>query len=222
MGAPLPHTPTRRHRVRRAGESTGRPDMGGASDVPDDARDNGEVSERLDCTRSLRRCGARARRACGAGMPWLSRRGPCDEALRVGRFYRSRTTRRRIAALGHLAPTGRAASFSRATLPADLIVEVIDAARSRIGSFSPDILDHYKRVNRAVPIADRRGVIEYTGRDRMCDSAPAGLRGDVAIGLGAADYRSRVSPRRGTAGRGPSDRNTSSPRGPTPIRSERR
>jgi predicted amidohydrolase YtcJ len=46
-----------------------------------------------------------------------------------------------------------------------MVEMMIEAARShiRVGSFTPNILDLYERVNRAVPIADRRWIIEHIG-----------------------------------------------------------
>ena len=46
-----------------------------------------------------------------------------------------------------------------------MVEMMIEAARNhiRVGSFTPNILDLYERVNRAVPIADRRWVIEHIG-----------------------------------------------------------
>src|SRR5258708_29724717 len=46
------------------------------------------------------------------------------------------------------------------------MVEVmVEAARNqiRVGRFTPNILDLYERVNRAVPIVDRRWIIEHIG-----------------------------------------------------------
>ena len=98
---------------------------------------------------------------------WLSRRGLGDEYLRVGGLYTesdySEENRLRAATSPH---TGWAGFSYRAALPEDVMVEMmIEAARNhiRVGSFTPNILDLYERVNRAVPIADRRWIIEHIG-----------------------------------------------------------
>jgi predicted amidohydrolase YtcJ len=46
-----------------------------------------------------------------------------------------------------------------------MVEMMVEAARNhiRVGSFTPNILDLYERVNRAVPIADRRWIIEHIG-----------------------------------------------------------
>src|SRR5262245_13386110 len=98
---------------------------------------------------------------------WLSRRGLGDEYLRVGGLYTesdySEENRLRAATSPY---TGWAGFSYRAALPEDIMVEMmIEAARNniRVGSFTPNILDLYERVNRAVPIADRRWIIEHIG-----------------------------------------------------------
>ena len=98
---------------------------------------------------------------------WLSRRGLGDEYLRVGGLYTesdySEENRLRAATSPQ---TGWAGFSYQAALPEDVMVEMmIEAARNhiRVGSFTPNILDLYERVNRAVPIADRRWVIEHIG-----------------------------------------------------------
>jgi len=98
---------------------------------------------------------------------WLSRRGLGDEYLRVGGLYTesdySEENRLRAATSPH---TGWAGFSYKAALPEDVMVEMmVEAARNhiRVGSFTPNILDLYERVNRAVPIADRRWIIEHIG-----------------------------------------------------------
>ena len=98
---------------------------------------------------------------------WLSRRGLGDEYLRVGGLYTesdySEENRLRAATSPQ---TGWAGFSYQAALPEDVMVEMmIEAARNhiRVGSFTPNILDLYERVNRAVPITDRRWVIEHIG-----------------------------------------------------------
>src|SRR5262245_65770167 len=46
-----------------------------------------------------------------------------------------------------------------------MVEMMVEAARNdiRVGSFTPNILDLYERVDRAVPIAGRRWVIEHIG-----------------------------------------------------------
>ena len=98
---------------------------------------------------------------------WLSRRGLGDEYLRVGGLYTESDYSEENRLRAATAPQTGWAGFSyQAALPEDVMVEMmIEAARShiRVGSFTPNILDLYERVNRAVPIADRRWVIEHIG-----------------------------------------------------------
>ena len=138
---------------------------------------------------------------------WLSRRGLGDEYLRVAGSTRSQTIRRKPAARGHLAPD-RLGRFSyRAALPEDVMVEMmIEAARNyiRVGSFTPNILDLYERVNRAVPIADRRWVIEHIGVYGPTTSAASAISASSSPRIRAA-----------TSGRtAPCSRGSSGPRAP--------
>jgi hypothetical protein len=98
---------------------------------------------------------------------WLARRGLGDEYLRVGGLYTESDYSEENRLRGTTSPYTGWASFSyRAALPEDVMVEMmIEAARShvRVGSFTPNILDLYERVNRAVPIVDRRWIIEHIG-----------------------------------------------------------
>src|SRR5260370_40048863 len=62
--------------------------------------------------------------------------------------------------------TGCAGFSYKAALPEQVTVEMmVEAARNqiRVGSFTPNILELYERVNRAVPIVDRRWIIEHIG-----------------------------------------------------------
>src|SRR5260370_28031660 len=77
--------------------------------------------------------------------------------------------------------TGWAGFSYKAALPEEVMVEMmVEAARNqiRVGSFTPNILDLYERVNRAVPIVDRRWFIEHLrvygpeGIARIPDLAP--------------------------------------------------
>lgn len=98
---------------------------------------------------------------------WLARRGLGDEYLRVGGLYTESDYSEENRLRGATSPyTGWAGFSYRAALPEDVMVEMmIEAARNhiRVGSFTPNILDLYERVNRAVPIADRRWIIEHIG-----------------------------------------------------------
>ena len=98
---------------------------------------------------------------------WLSRRGLGDEYLRVGGLYTESEYSEENRLRAATAPQTGWAGFSyQAALPEDVMVEMmIEAARNqiRVGSFTPNILDLYERVNRAVPITDRRWVIEHIG-----------------------------------------------------------
>ena len=98
---------------------------------------------------------------------WLSRRGLGDEYLRVGGLYTESDYSDENRLRATTSPyTGWAGFSYKAALPEDVMVEMmIEAARNhiRVGSFTPNILDLYERVNRAVPIADRRWIIEHIG-----------------------------------------------------------
>ena len=98
---------------------------------------------------------------------WLARRGLGDEYLRVGGLYTESEYTEENRLRGATSPYTGWASFSYlAALPEDVMVEMmIEAARHhiRVGSFTPNILDLYERVNRAVPIVDRRWIIEHIG-----------------------------------------------------------
>jgi len=98
---------------------------------------------------------------------WLARRGLGDEYLRMGGLYTESDYSEENRLRGATSPYTGWASFSYlAALPEDVMVEMmIEAARHhiRVGSFTPNILDLYERVNRAVPIVDRRWIIEHIG-----------------------------------------------------------
>jgi len=98
---------------------------------------------------------------------WLARRGLGDEYLRVGGLYTESEYTEENRLRGATSPYTGWASFSYlAALPEDVMVEMmIEAARHhiRVGSFTPNILDLYERVNRSVPIVDRRWIIEHIG-----------------------------------------------------------
>lgn len=98
---------------------------------------------------------------------WLARRGLGDEYLRMGGLYTESDYSEENRLRGATSPyTGWAGFSYNAALPEDVMVEMmIEAARHhiRVGSFTPNILDLYERVNRAVPIVDRRWIIEHIG-----------------------------------------------------------
>ena len=98
---------------------------------------------------------------------WLARRGLGDEYLRMGGLYTESDYSEENRLRGATSPYTGWASFSyKAALPENVMVEMmIEAARHhiRVGSFTPNILDLYERVNRAVPIVDRRWIIEHIG-----------------------------------------------------------
>jgi predicted amidohydrolase YtcJ len=98
---------------------------------------------------------------------WLARRGLGDEYLRVGGLYtESDDSEENRLRAGTSPYTGWAGFSYAAALPESAMVEMmIEAARNhiRVGSFTPNILDCYERVDRAVPIAGRRWVIAHIG-----------------------------------------------------------
>jgi predicted amidohydrolase YtcJ len=98
---------------------------------------------------------------------WLARRGLGDEYLRVGGLYTESDYSEENRLRGATSPyTGWAGFSYKAALPEEVMVEMmVEAARNhiRVGSFTPNILDLYERVNHAVPIADRRWIIEHVG-----------------------------------------------------------
>jgi predicted amidohydrolase YtcJ len=98
---------------------------------------------------------------------WLGRRGLGDDYLRIAGLYSesdySDENRLRAATSPY---TSWAGFFYEAALPEAIMVEMmIEAARTdvRVGSFTPNILDLYERVDRVAPIAGRRWVIEHIG-----------------------------------------------------------
>jgi hypothetical protein len=121
---------------------------------------------------------------------WLRRRGLGDEYLRVGGVYTESDYSEENHLRGMTSPyTGWAGFSYRAALPEDTMVEMmIEAARSdiRVGSFTPNILDLYERVDRAVPIADRRWIIEHIGV-----YGPEEIRRIQALGLALTTYTGR-------------------------------
>jgi predicted amidohydrolase YtcJ len=121
---------------------------------------------------------------------WLSRRGLGDEYVRVGGLYTESDYSEENRLRGSTSPYTGWASFSyKAALPEDVMVEMmIEAARSdiRVGSFTPNILDLYERVNRAVSIADRRWIIEHIGV-----YGPEEIRRIRALGLVLTSYTGR-------------------------------
>jgi predicted amidohydrolase YtcJ len=121
---------------------------------------------------------------------WLGRRGLGDEYLRVGGLYTESDYSEENRLRATTSPYTGWASFSyKAALPEDVMVEMmIEAARNdiRVGSFTPNILDLYERVNRTVPIADRRWIIEHIGV-----YGPEEIRRIRALGLVLTSYTGR-------------------------------
>lgn len=98
---------------------------------------------------------------------WLSGRGLGDEYLRVGGLYTESDYSEENLLRASTAPYSGWAGFNYdAALPEDVMVDMmIEAAHHdiRVGSFTPNILDLYEKVNENVPIADKRWVIEHVG-----------------------------------------------------------
>ena len=98
---------------------------------------------------------------------WLSGRGLGDDYLRIGGIYTESDVSEENRLRTLTAPyTGWAGFNYDACLPEAAMVEMMaEAARNdiRIGSFTPNILDLYERVNALVPIRDKRWIIEHIG-----------------------------------------------------------
>ncbi len=98
---------------------------------------------------------------------WLSGRGLGDEYLRAGGLYTESDYSDENLLRASTSPYSGWAGFNYdAALPEDVMVDMmIDAARHdiRIGSFTPNILDLYEKVDRTAPIGDKRWVIEHIG-----------------------------------------------------------
>jgi predicted amidohydrolase YtcJ len=121
---------------------------------------------------------------------WLGRRGLGDDYLRVGGLYTESDYSEENRLRGTTSPYTGWASFSyKAALPEDVMVDMmVEAARNgiRVGSFTPNILALYERVNRAVPIADRRWIIEHIGV-----YGPEDIKRIRALGLVLTSYTGR-------------------------------
>jgi len=121
---------------------------------------------------------------------WLSRRGLGDAYLRVGGLYTESDYSEENRLRGSTSPYTGWASFSyKAALPEDVMVEMMtEAARNdiRVGSFAPNILDLYERVDRAVSIVGRRWIIEHIGI-----YGPEEIRRIHALGLVLTSYTGR-------------------------------
>jgi len=121
---------------------------------------------------------------------WLARRGLGDDYLRVGGLYTESDYSEENRLRGATSPYTGWASFSyKAALPEDVMVELmIEAARNhiRVGSFTPNILDLYERVNRVVSITDRRWIIEHIGV-----YGPEEIKRLRALGLVLTSYTGR-------------------------------
>ncbi len=98
---------------------------------------------------------------------WLRGRGMGDDYLRMSGIYTESDDTEENRLRARTSPyTGWAGFNYDACLPEDLMVEMmVEAARAdiRIGSFTPNILDLYEKVNRLVPISEKRWIIEHIG-----------------------------------------------------------
>ena len=98
---------------------------------------------------------------------WLAGRGLGDAQLRMAGLYTESdySEENRLRAL--CGPyTGWAGFNFDSALPEDIMVEMmVEAARAgiRVGSFSPNLLGLYERVNARAPIVDQRWIIEHIG-----------------------------------------------------------
>ena len=98
---------------------------------------------------------------------WLSKRGLGDSHLRMAGLYTESdySEENRLRAL--CGPyTGWAGFNFDSALPEDVMVEMmVEAARAgiRVGSFSPNLLSIYERVNAQSSIIDQRWIIEHIG-----------------------------------------------------------
>jgi len=129
---------------------------------------------------------------------WLSARGLGDEYLRVGGLYTESDASEENRLRASTSPyTGWAGFAYDAALPEDVMVEMmIEAARNdiRVGSFTPNILDLYERVDRAVSMAGRRWIIEHIGI-----YGPEEIRRIRALGLVLTSYTGRYIWQEGAA-----------------------
>jgi predicted amidohydrolase YtcJ len=98
---------------------------------------------------------------------WLAGRGLGDAYLRVGGLYTESDYSQENLLRAATSPyTGWAGFNYDACLPQDAMLEMmVEAARAgiRVGSFTPGILDLYEKVDRQVPIAGQRWIIEHIG-----------------------------------------------------------
>lgn len=98
---------------------------------------------------------------------WLSKRGLGDDYLRMAGLYTESDYSEENNLRALCGPyTGWAGFNFDAALPEDVMVEMmVEAACAgiRVGSFTPNILELYERVNAQVPIVDQRWVIEHIG-----------------------------------------------------------
>ncbi|MZR31510.1 amidohydrolase [Sneathiella litorea] len=113
---------------------------------------------------------------------WLSGRGLGDENLRVAGIYTESDYSEENRLRATCGPyTGWAGFNFDSALPEDIMVEMMtEAAKAgiRVGSFSPNLLDLYERVNKRAPIVDQRWIIEHIGiydRDEIKRISDLGL-----------------------------------------------
>ena len=98
---------------------------------------------------------------------WLSGRGLGDDYLRVSGLYTESDYSAENLLRASTAPYSGWAGFNYdAALPENVMVDMmVEAARHdiRVGSFTPNILDLYEKVDQQIPIGDKRWVIEHIG-----------------------------------------------------------
>lgn len=113
---------------------------------------------------------------------WLARRGLGDEYVRVAGLYTESDFSDENRLRAQCGPyTGWAGFNFDSALPEAVMVDLmVEAARTgvRIGSFTPNILDLYEKVDRVAPIGGQRWVLEHIGvlgRDEIARIRDLGL-----------------------------------------------
>ncbi|MCH9675036.1 MAG: amidohydrolase [Gammaproteobacteria bacterium] len=98
---------------------------------------------------------------------WLSGRGLGDDYLRMAGLYTESDFSNENRLRAQCGPyTGWAGFNYDSALPEALMEDMmVEAARAgiRVGSFSPNLLSSYERVNKRVPITEQRWLIEHIG-----------------------------------------------------------
>lgn len=113
---------------------------------------------------------------------WLGGRGMGDEYLRMAGFYTESDYSEENTLRAQCGPyTGWAGFNFDAALPEDVMLELmIEAARNgiRVGSFSPNLIELFEKVNQQAPMTDQRWLIEHIGmysRDEIARIKDLGL-----------------------------------------------